>query len=239
MDGEVVALEKVGEDAVEDGIADAEAAAAADGVIGIVGEEFVGEETAVEEGQVMTVRMSLRKMTGNFFPVRPFGADAGKDGNEAVPVEADAVRLGFVAAAEGGGEVVALAVESALSLKEVEEEEAVENGLRLRPGDGIFDAVVVFDFLREGGAGFGEVGEKFLVQLLDGEGIGEFLEREVGPAISEDGEALGGGAAAFAGAEDVGEAAGGGFLGDNLEVGREDALAGGEGEAVTAAVGLP
>ena len=225
VDGEVVLREKL----------EQVAEVAGGEVDGLEGFGIGVEEAAVEvghagagEGEDVAVAVGVEGVEEEGGEV--FGVEAvGLAGVVGLAVEG-AEELEVAACPVG---VVSGAAEPFLALEELEEDEAAEEffdevadgfvGLVL--GGGI---VLVGD--GEGAAGGGgvfraeQVGDEFLVvflvgfeeffgEALDGEGVLELGEGEVGALLGDGFEATGGGAAGFVLAEEEGEAARGGFVG--------------------------
>jgi hypothetical protein len=159
-DGEVISVEQFLEDGAEDGIGNIQGAAALD--VRIVRAGFIAEQAAIEERHI----------------VREGGSEAGL-GAEALEERAEEaaeeraaglIRVGLEGILEEG----AAAVQPAFPLDEVEEDEAVQQGLGLGAA-GIASPVRMGGFQLGGDLAdtAGEVVEKVRVELFDGESINE------------------------------------------------------------------
>lgn len=163
-DGEVVGFEQVVEDVLEGVVADGEFVVTADVVVALFGAVFVGEEAAVEERQVVAGQVGLRA----------FGAELDEERAEEVIQIGAAARVPVEVLAEAVGEAIALTIEPALALDEVEEEQAVEEGLGFAFDDCLRPAwMAVGDLVAEPLEDVAEVGEE-----LPGDG---FLVKGAGP----------------------------------------------------------
>ena len=136
-DGEVVFVEEVGEDALEDAVAEAEVGAAQQFFLALLAAVFVVEKSAVEKGHVADGARGVGDLRG----------EADEKREEELVVKARAVGLGGRVFGEAPREVVALAIEPAFALDEAKEEQPVQQRLRF----------LLDDFFRPVGVPFREV----------------------------------------------------------------------------------
>ena len=135
--------------------------------------------------------------------------------------------------AEGGVEKIAPAIEPALALNEAEKQHPVENRLRFLHGVIAADGFIAFaNVAGQAFKGFTEVGEEFLVELLDGEGVDHVAELRPVPLQSQHFEALSRSAAGFGRAKQIGIAARSSLAFDELAGFIEGRFTGGKCETV-------
>ncbi|MBU6400957.1 MAG: hypothetical protein KGS61_11605, partial [Verrucomicrobia bacterium] len=194
---EVVGFEKFVEDVLEHAVADLERMAEAGGFIALLRAVFVGKQPAVQEGQIVPGDVGHRTLSRELDEQRL---------EEFLQIRRAVLRLAKVLP-EVAVEEVAVAVEPALALDEVEEKQAVKQGLSfaldvLGAPEGLVSGDVFADQIEHGA----EISEEPPRHRLNVKGCfvpgadGERAEVS-GIADIEQGQALGGGAVAFVRAE--------------------------------------
>jgi hypothetical protein len=180
-DGEIIGFQQVVEDVLEGVVAGLEFVVAAHFVVALLAAVFVGKKAAVEEGEVVAGDVGLGAL----------GAELDEEGLEGVFEETDAGGVLAIALAELVDQVLAIAIEPALALDEIEEQEAVEKRLGLAL-DGFFGpaGMAVGDVVADLAEGVVEVGEELFGNRLFVEGPGPLglPGLGVGPVVFGPGE---------------------------------------------------
>src|ERR1035437_3351516 len=164
--------------------------------------DFIVEQAAVQKRQIAKIKMrEIGIVGGKFDEKRP----------QELVVKRNAIAVGGVVAIEGGNQIIALPVQPAFALDEIEKQQAAQKRLRFAVGIGVFPAfVAVEDVFGNQLERLAEIRETFLVEFFDGKRLGQISEPGGGGQTAK---TLGSGAAGFARAEHVGEPARGGLLG--------------------------
>ncbi|HOW64782.1 MAG TPA: hypothetical protein P5186_13835 [Candidatus Paceibacterota bacterium] len=196
--------------------------AAAHGIVVLLIAVFITEQAAIQEWQIVARNVRLGTL----------GAEFGEEGTKEPLKESGSGRGIIGKSLESPEQVVALAVEPAFSLDEIQEQEPIEEGLRLLLGGLVFPMLALANLILDHVEGFGEVVEELLVQFFDGKRLNDVRDSGAVGFVAQLGKALRGRPTGFVGAQDVGVATRGGLTANQVAVSIELGHAGGKGEPV-------